>query len=113
MGDRANIVVTNRHNHIVLYTHWAGTELPDILKSALKRGESRWDDFQYLTRIIFCEMIKGDVMDTTGYGISQEIGDGDDRVLTVNVDRQTVTDYNHKTWSFEEYIDVDLRDDNT
>lgn len=104
MGDRANIVVTDANNHIVLYTHWAGTELPNILKSALKRGESRWGDLPYLTRIIFCEMIKGDVMDTTGYGISQEIGDGDDRILTVNVDKQTVNDYNGNVFTFEEYI---------
>lgn len=105
MGDRANIVVTDRHNHIVLYAHWAGTELPNILKSALKRGEGRWDDFQYLTRIIFCEMIKDDVMGTTGYGISQQFGDGEDRVLTVTVDRQTVKDYNGNTLSFEDYIE--------
>lgn len=113
MGDRANIVVTDSHNHIVLYSHWAGTELPDILKCALKRGEGRWDDFQYLTRIIFCEMIKDNVMDTTGYGISQKIVDGEDRVLAVNVDRQTVTDYNNNMSSFEEYIEANLRDHTT
>lgn len=49
-------------------------------------------------------MIKDDVLDTTGYGISQEIGDGDDRILYVNVDKQTVTDYNDVELSFNDFI---------
>lgn len=41
MGDRANIIVTNENERVVFYTHWSGTDLPDILSAALRRGKSR------------------------------------------------------------------------
>ena len=66
MGDRANIVIENDAGRIYLYTHWAGYSLPETLRSALERGKSRWDDESYLTRIIFCEMVKGSEADLTG-----------------------------------------------
>lgn len=70
MGDRRNIVVEFDDNvSVALYTHWTGSSLPGALADALRRGESRWDDPTYLTRIIFSEMIQDDIMNTTGYGI--------------------------------------------
>ncbi len=67
----------------------------NVLKTALKRGKERWTDGSYLTRIIFCEMVKGYETDLTGFGISSEIGDGGTDIL-VDVDEQTV---NGKTFS--------------
>lgn len=92
MGDRANIVVKSNagKDRVCLYTHWQGYKLPDVLRAALVRGESRLFDYQYLTRIIFCEMIKDDVEGITGFGISQHLGDGTDQVITVDIDAQTV-----------------------
>lgn len=84
MGDRANIVVLDDQystddgsdrKATFFYTHGGGTELPKILKEALTRGTSRWTDTSYLARIIFCEMIKDDVLDTTGFGISPTMTD--------------------------------------
>ena len=106
MGDRANIKVCGAGD-VYLYTHWAGTELPETLKQALMRDKSRWDDSPYLARIIFCEMVRADKDGTTGYGISGECGDGADRVLTVDADTQVVTWSDGKTMSFQEYIDSD------
>lgn len=68
MGDRGTIFIVD--TGIFLCTHWTGSELPKILRDALKRGQSRWNDPAYLTRIIFCEMIRGDNEGTTGFGIS-------------------------------------------
>lgn len=62
MGDRANIVVKCDDEQVVFYTHWSGYRIANILANALRRGRGRWNDFQYLNRIIFCEMIKDDVM---------------------------------------------------
>ena len=90
MGDRANIVIENDAGRIYLYTHWAGYSLPETLRSALERGKSRWDDESYLTRIIFCEMVKGSEADLTGYGISNQLGDNGHPFLVVNVEEQTV-----------------------
>ena len=109
MGDRANIVVKGSNEQIVLYTHWNGTELPAVLQDALNRGEDRWNDFQYLTRIIFSEMIQDDILENTGYGITTTVWDGEDSIITVDVDNQTVTLYN-ETHSFIEYCELTFND---
>ena len=88
MGDRANVKVVDGDSTVYLYTHWAGTELPETLARALGR-QARWDDGQYLARIIFQEML-GDDDGALGYGISSTVVDGDDRVLVVDVDKQVV-----------------------
>ena len=105
MGDRANILVKKGEEQVCLYTHWAGSELPETLQKALQRGEQRWNDFQYLTRIIFCEMIARDELEgLTGYGITQVPHDGSDRVIQVNVDAQTVQTPRKDAVSFADFI---------
>jgi hypothetical protein len=113
MGDRANIIVKNGEKEgdeqVCLYTHWAGSELPGTLKIALIRGNERCDDFQYLTRIIFCEMLKRggkDLDGLTGYGITQKPWDGSDKIILVIVSSQQVI-IDEKKYSFEEYIASD------
>jgi hypothetical protein len=103
MGDRANVQVKDGESNVFLYTHWSGSELPKTLKTALIRGKERWTDGQYLARIIFCEMVRDDIDDMTGYGISSVVGDGGDRIIVVNVDEQTIK-INGKTVTFGEYI---------
>lgn len=103
MGDRANVVIKSSGQQVCLYTHWTGSELPEIVKEALKRGKNRWDDFQYLTRIIFCEMIKDDVMGETGYGISQEEHDGGG-IVNINCDEGTIAIDSGEPVSFNDYI---------
>lgn len=98
MGDRGNIELKYQKGAIYLYSHWGGSELGDVLKNALIRGKERWDDSQYLGRIIFSEMIKDDVMGLTGYGLSPSIGDG---YVAYNVDLE-MQEVNEQ--SFEEFI---------
>jgi len=94
MGDRANILVLGEGSAVYLYSHWAGTFLPETLERALARSEDRWNDVQYLTRVIFSQMLIDDGDDalnsTLGYGISSKVGDGGDRILVVDTDRQIV-----------------------
>lgn len=104
MGNRANIRVIEGNSEVWLYTHWSADQLPTILAAALiKRW--RWDDAPYLTRIIFETMLGAtDSFGTeTGFGISSKCGDGGDRVLNVDVDRQKVYWRSH-VWTFEEYV---------
>lgn len=98
MGDRGNIKV----GKVYLYTHWGGSEIKNILKTALIRGKERWNDESYLTRIIFCEMIKSDVMGTTGYGISTEVIDNEHDILEVDCDKQEVNGISFKEFIGEE-----------
>ncbi len=106
MGDRANILVKidNRDSGVYLYSHWGGTELPVILQEALAK-RWRWQDAPYLTRIIFCEMVRGEEFGETGFGISTKCCDGDDRLLEVNCQTQLVIrQTDGKSWTFEEFI---------
>lgn len=111
MGDRANIYVHEGDRPgVYLYTHWSGTELPESVRQSLKRGEERWDDPPYLTRILFSGMVPlGDWDGLTGYGISTVLGDGDDRIVDVDTEAQVVTlrerygRENVKPFTFAEY----------
>lgn len=129
MGDRANIVVlqpkgdkvaqvtdalfAKGRERIYLYSHWGGSELPQVLQTVLARKE-RWDDHPYLTRIIFCAMVKGDEGGETGYGISTSRPDNEHDYLVVDCDAQTVSRVEEdggkvvKKWSFEKFIALDI-----
>lgn len=130
MGDRGNIFVIDQYSEqdtapdgpfagTYLYTHWSGYELPSILAAALdsKAGRGRWNDGPYLTRIIFCRLIAGDVDGETGFGISCSICDNSYPILVVDPANQkvrmmkegsersrTVTNGLIASWTFEEFI---------
>lgn len=93
MGDRANVFVKDHGDEgtgVFLYTHWSGYILPETVLSALVRGRDRWDDGPYLSRIVFCEMVKGDEMNTSGYGISARCGDGYNRIICLDPDGERI-----------------------
>lgn len=106
MGERANIVVKNGSQQVCLYSHWGGEELRDVLKKAMTRGHSRWNDASYLTRIIFCEMVKDDIEGLTGFGIQQEANEDDANypTIVVDVDGQIVRVGHYGPSSFEEFV---------
>ena len=107
MGDRANIRI-NEHigsdddRFIYLYSHWDGHDLWKILQNALSRKQ-RWTDPPYLARIIFCEMIKDDVMGETGYGIATYECDNEYPYLTVDCSDQMV-EVNGIKIPFQKYV---------
>lgn len=105
MGDRGNIKVVSSETPegIYFYSHWGGSELARTLQQGLQRGKGCWDDESYLNRIIFCEMIKMNVMGETGYGISTFECDNEHPILTVDHEKQEVR-CNDNTWSFTEFI---------
>jgi hypothetical protein len=74
---------------IYLYTHWGAKPLEHTLRDALVRGRSRWSDPEYLARIIFSEMIKGAVLDTTGYGLAPYAMDEQYPTIEVDLEHQT------------------------
>lgn len=90
MGDRGNICIKDRANRIYLYTHWRGSRLPAIVRESLTRGQDRWTDGTYIARILFCDLIKNQERETTGFGISTEICDNEHPILVVDCDTQEV-----------------------
>ena len=105
MGDRANVRIDNgKDNKVFLYTHWIGSDLPIIVQNALAR-RTRWDDPQYLARIVFCEMLVGSPEgETTGFGISAVVGDGGDRVIVLGSGCVTLS---NKAYTFDEYLSLE------
>ncbi len=99
MGDRAQVKITNGDDApLWLYTHWHGTGLVDTVRAAIRRGRSRWNDAEYLARIIFCEMLKADgadvLDDETGFGIGTGGQHGDvSNVVLVDMAAQTVNGF--------------------
>ena len=127
MGDRGNIIVKDGNDApVFLYSHWGGSELPATLQAGLAR-RLRWTDGSYLTRILFCEMIDGDVRGETGFGISTHQCDNEHNYLVVDVGEQRVRvlryDYRERdkpplesaqvaAYTFEEYCALDLESGN-
>lgn len=120
MGDRGNIVMENGKERVYLYAHWTGTELPEVLRRALERGKERWDDPPYLTRIIFCEMLKTSgkeaLDELTGFGIWTAMQDFSHNNLVVDTAEKQVYAEEVKrdgkpgtkagrTISFEKYVE--------
>ena len=106
MGDRANVHIKDAYgetNGVYLYTHYEGYELPLIVRDALERGRGRWDDDPYLARIIFCEMVKGDEMELTGFGISA--AEMDKNFETIHIDcKEGTVSFGDQSWKIEEYV---------
>jgi hypothetical protein len=91
MGMRRNIALDyGEQRKIYLYTHWGAEGLEDVLRAALIRGRSRWDDPPYLARIIFSEMTQAEVLDTTGYGIAPYVMDDEFPTIELDFGKRTV-----------------------
>jgi hypothetical protein len=90
MGDRAQVNVIGNvgkewNTDIWLYTHWGGRELPATVKDVIARGE-RWQDPEYLARMIFSSMTRGQEDSATGFGIGNSQHGDVYRVVTVDTD---------------------------
>lgn len=88
MGDRANIYLEMPDEYgeprgIYLYTHYYGEEWAEKLREALEFGRGRWNDAQYLARIITSRVFSDLVDSELGGGISLVMGDNDNYPIIV------------------------------
>jgi len=104
MGDRAQVKFITESKEIYFYSHWNGSNLEEVVVAALERGNDRHHDPEYLARIIFCEMIKDEVLETTGFGIGFAQHGDVRRVIIVDCDNQEVTFFNGTIKTFSEII---------
>lgn len=70
MGDRGQIEFIMEEGSLYFYTHWRASELPDLVRAALARSRERWDQPDYLTRIIVSEVMVDEIRELTGYGFA-------------------------------------------
>lgn len=94
MGDRGNICITKPDwtPWAYLYSHWQGSDLPDILKKALTSApaKSRWDDAGYLSRILFSQIIGDDWSDEYNWGLFWSVLDNEHDIIYVNIKKQQI-----------------------
>jgi hypothetical protein len=109
MGDRVQVNIKDDADNVWFYSHWNGDGVIEVVKAALTR-HARWDDTQYLARIIFEEMIKDSIGDETGYGIGTRgyterrvIVDAGNQEVTIIRDEKTVW-----SGSFDEFVDSNV-----
>ena len=105
MGARAQVRV--KDTVVLLYTHWGSSTLIKDIKKAIARRQ-RWDDPEYLTRIIFETMIVNQkaIGEETGFGIgTSEHCDLDYNPIIVDCKKRTVT-HHGLTLSFEQLLDT-------
>lgn len=117
MGDRGQIKI--KDSGVYLYAHWRGMELPFVLQAALAK-RWRWDDAEYLTRIIFDAMVADEQGTETSFGIgTSKHADIEHPLLVVDCAEQKVHVVPmHADWdtpdpevpsvsySFEEYVNL-------
>jgi hypothetical protein len=75
---------------VYLYTHWGSGDIVNIVRTGLINGSSRWNDSEYLARILFDAMKGDDVKSTTGYGIGTSMHGDLDCLAIVDVSIQKV-----------------------
>ena len=125
MGERGQVLILDDWNNekepkgVYLYTHWGATKLTGDVKRALAK-KWRWDNAEYLARIIFDEMKRvGEIerdeyrlkaytdMGETGFGIGLHRCDDIWRLITIDTKNQEVIvedNGKEREYTFEEYI---------
>lgn len=102
LGTPATINLECNEGTIHIYQHWDGYDIAKTVANALDRGRSRWDDDEYLNRIIFSEVIKDDIDGETGYGLG--IGHySESYQVDISHGNQRVA-YDGEEYSFEEFV---------
>jgi len=111
MGDRGQVLIKGYDGGlgVCLYTHYGARTLPSTVKAALAK-KWRWDDREYLARIIFDTMTEGKHGMELGYGIGTEVHKDVWRLVIVDCDKMTVTieDWGKPvaTYTFDEFIET-------
>ena len=109
MGDRGQVMVKmeGKDKAVYLYTHWNATDLIEIVKKAVAK-KWRWNDPEYLARIIFDEMVGDYQGEETGFGIGTSKHGDIWRLIIVDTEKEHIgiEDYgkNKGSYSFENFI---------
>ena len=69
MGDRAMAEIKTEGGSFYVYTHWYGTDFPEMARDAIMAAKPRWADLPYATRIIVDQLTKPGRDDEAGFGL--------------------------------------------
>jgi hypothetical protein len=104
MGDRGQVYIHHGSEPgVYLYTHWGASSLPATVGVAMRKRWC-WDDWEYLARIVFEEMISADRGGETGFGIGTSLHDDVWRVVDVDCGSRRVHIDDVFDGTFEQFI---------
>lgn len=111
MGCRGQVRIQDEN--VYLYTHWGADQLETDVRKALQK-RWRWNDPEYLARIVFEEMIGTQRGTETGYGIGHTRHGDIEVLITLNCARQEIEimdlDTNAiQTMSFETFVNQEKK----
>ena len=91
MGDRANFGFTQSNGDtIVVYGHWAGSGMLDLLARAVDKARPRWNDESYATRIAISNLIQDEWRSETGWGmLVNQRSDNEHKIPIINFEANT------------------------
>ena len=101
MGDRANFGFTQSNGDtIVVYGHWAGNGMLDLLARAVEKARSRWNDESYATRIAISNLIQDEWASETGWGLQvNQRSDNEHKIPIINFDKNEFSLHEEATFS--------------
>lgn len=109
--ESGQVEVISPYGRIYLYTHDHAAKLTNDVYSALA-ARLRWDDADYLSKIIFCHMVPIECwQEDKGYGIGTQMYADINLLITVDTVRQqlTITSAKDKTFyyqaSFHDFVE--------
>ena len=98
--NTGQIEIVGPYGRVYLYSHNTANELVRVVSDVLSR-QVRWDDPDYLSRMIFCRMIpKNKWDDELGFGIGTQLYKDVNMLITLDTVHQTIK----ISSAFETYI---------
>jgi hypothetical protein len=108
--NSGQVEVISATGKVYLYTHTGARELVQHVHTALSLKEN-WKDADYLARMLFCEMTRGQEMSgSKGYGIGPEFYISAELTVTVDCERRQVLLamqghlHDKRVFTFEEFV---------
>lgn len=84
-------IITAWNKRVYLYTHSNAKSLVGSVHGTLSK-KKRWDDPDYLSRMIFCDMIPPDKWDSDrGYGIGTDLCSSVNILVSIDIAKQIIT----------------------
>lgn len=88
--DSAQVEIISSSGRVYLYSHSDAASITKVVHEALSKRK-RWDDPDYLARMIFCEMVPSEFWESdSGYGIGNLLYTSTNVLVSVDVVRQKI-----------------------
>ena len=89
--NSGQVEIISADGRVYLYTYNTASSLVNDVYQALSEGK-RWDDADYLSRIVFCKMIPHEAWNKdNGFGIGSTLYADVNILVTLDIEKQVIT----------------------